>query len=279
MLVYRTFRELRKFLDQKTNEGLRVGFVATMGALHQGHVSLVEKSNEECEISVVSIFVNPTQFNAAEDLEKYPRTEEEDLAMLKACGTHAVLMPSVEEVYPPGLETPNVDLKGLDVLMEGEFRPGHFAGVVQVVGRFFDQIKPDRAYFGEKDFQQLLVIQEMAKVLNSPVKVVGCEILREESGLAMSSRNLRLSKKAIENATIVIEQLNWIKDNFQSKSVEYLKSHVAGVFSENPDFELEYLELVTAHDLLPVQKYEPNSRVFMAAIVEGVRLIDNISIS
>lgn len=279
MLVYRTFKELRKFLDQKISEGLSVGFVATMGALHHGHVSLVEKSNQECDITVVSIFVNPTQFNATEDLEKYPRTEKEDLAMLKASGTHVVIMPSVEEVYPPNLVTPEVDLKGLDILMEGEFRPGHFAGVVQVVGRFFDQIKPNRAYFGEKDFQQLLVIQEMAQAINSPVEVVGCEILREKSGLAMSSRNLRLSQKAIENATIVIEQLNWVKDNFKGKSVEYLKSQVADTFHKKPDFELEYLEIVTTHDLMPVQKYEPNSRAFMAAIVEGVRLIDNISIS
>ena len=279
MLVYRTFKELRAYLKKQVDNGLRVGFVPTMGALHQGHISLVMHANAQCDITLCSIFVNPTQFNNPKDLDKYPRTEEEDIRKLESAECDIVFIPSVAEVYPKEYTTPVVDLGGLEVVMEGAHRPGHFSGVMQVVGRFFEQIAPDYAFFGEKDFQQLAVIKKMVAERNFPIQIIGCAILREESGLAMSSRNVRMSNSGREQAVFISDQLEWVKKNAKDLSISELKEAVETAFSKRSEFELEYFEIADYVSLQPLNKLKPNARAFIATHIEGVRLIDNMLVN
>lgn len=279
MQVYRTFSDLKLFLDKCKDENLTIGFVPTMGALHQGHVSLIEQSNTYCDISVCSVFVNPAQFNNAEDLVKYPRTEENDLKKLEAANTDVVFIPSVEEVYPSDYNPKPVDLTGIDAVMEGEYRPGHFDGVVKVVGRFFEQIEPDAAFFGEKDYQQLAVIIRMTEERNYPVTIHSCKIHREESGVAMSSRNMRLSAEGAAKAAVVYEKLNWARNNFLLRSNEEIMQNVRAYFEQSADFQLDYFMLANKDTLqAPQTKNEP-TRAFIAVFLEGVRLIDNIAMN
>ncbi len=281
MLVYRTFGELRRFLDGQVRDGKTIGFVPTMGALHEGHLSLIEECNSRCDVSICSVFVNPTQFNNAEDLEKYPRTEEEDLRKLEASQCDVVLIPDVSEVYPEGTKKKLqniVDLKGLDVVMEGAHRPGHFDGVVQVVSRFFDQINPDFAFFGEKDFQQLAVISQMVSELNMQVKIIGCPIKRNKLGLALSSRNTRLSAEGIKVATILYQQLNWAKTHIDILSVNEIIKSVKQSLKAHSQVELEYFEIVESKTLRSIKTKKKKIRAFIAAYVEGVRLIDNMAL-
>lgn len=279
MIVYRTFKELREYLKAQIEMGLKVGFVPTMGALHQGHISLVLSANAQCDITLASIFVNPTQFTNSEDLEKYPRTEEDDIRKLESFECDAVFIPNVDEVYPQNYTTPYVNLGLIENVMEGSHRPGHFNGVMEVVGRFFEQISPDYAFFGEKDFQQLAVVKKMVMERNFPIQIVGCEISREESGLALSSRNVRLSKIAKNEALLVYNQLNWVKQNFNILTIEELKNSVVETFEKNPFLELEYFEISDSIDLQPVIDSKQNSRAFIAVRIEGVRLIDNMSLN
>ena len=281
MLVYRTFGELRQFLDGQVREGKTIGFVPTMGALHEGHLSLIEECNSRCDVSVCSVFVNPTQFNNPDDLEKYPRTEEEDLRKLRRSNCDVVLVPDVKEVYPGGeeLKLQNiVDLKGLDLVMEGAHRPGHFDGVVEVVSRFFDQIKPDFAFFGEKDFQQLAVIRQMVFELDMKINIVGCPIKRNKLGLALSSRNVRLSKEGIKVATLLYQQLNWSKAHIDTLSVNEIIKSVKQSLKGHSQVELEYFEIVESKTLRSIKTKRKKIRAFIAAHVEGVRLIDNIAL-
>lgn len=279
MRVCRSFQELREFLNAEVEKGLTIGLVPTMGALHQGHLSLVQKSKQTCDITVCSIFVNPAQFNKVEDLEKYPRTEEADLVLLESGNCDVVIIPEVADVYPAGYPLVSVELNGIDVVMEGIHRPGHFAGVVQVVGRFFEAVKPQVSYFGDKDYQQLAVIKKMVLERKFPVEVIGCPTLREKSGLAMSSRNLRLSEKAIKTAALIKEQLDWAKSNFDFNSIAQIEQIVRKVFESHPDFELEYFEIASADNLLPVKTGSGKVRAFIAARIEGVRLIDNLAMN
>mgnify|MGYP000476110562 CR=1 FL=1 len=278
MLVYRTFSDLRKYLDQKDLFGKTIGFVPTMGALHKGHMSLVQKSNQLCDISVTSIFVNPAQFNKVEDLKKYPRNEEVDIQMLEVNQCDVVFIPEVDEVYPEGLVSPKVDLKGIDLRMEGKHRPGHFDGVVQVVGRFFDQIRPQKAFFGEKDFQQVSVIEQMERVLNYKVEIVRCAIVREDSGLAMSSRNKRLSDVGLTQAVLISEQLQWVKNNFNFSNGNEIQRALEKAFKTDAAMELEYFEIVDEVNLQPLKSTNNKARAFMAVELEGIRLIDNIAL-
>ncbi|UTW67698.1 pantoate--beta-alanine ligase [bacterium SCSIO 12643] len=281
MLVYRTFGELRQFLDRQVKEGKTIGFVPTMGALHEGHLSLIEECNSRCDVSVCSVFVNPTQFNNVDDLKKYPRTEEEDLQKLKAAHCDVVLVPEVNEVYPEGAKSEGkstVDLKGLDVVMEGAHRPGHFDGVVQVVSRFFDQINPDFAFFGEKDFQQLAVIKQMVSELKMQIQIVGCPIRRNKLGLALSSRNTRLSAEGIKVATVLYQQLNWAKTHIDTLSVNEIIKSVKQSLKGHSQVELEYFEIVESKTLRSIKTKKKKIRAFIAAHVEGVRLIDNIAL-
>jgi len=279
MLVYRTFNDLRNYLRTQVDSGSKVGFVPTMGALHDGHISLVNQANATCNITLVSIFVNPTQFNNSDDLKKYPRTEKGDLRKLDSAECDVVFIPSVDEVYPAEYTTPHVDLSKLESVMEGAHRPGHFNGVIQVVGRFFEQISPDYAFFGEKDFQQLAIIKRMVSERSFPIQVVGCEILREESGLAMSSRNMRLSEQATKEATLIFNQLNWAKENAKSLSIQEITESVKNVFNTHSTIELEYFEIADSVSLQPASSMMLESRAFIAAHLEGVRLIDNIALN
>jgi pantoate--beta-alanine ligase len=252
-----------------------------MGALHEGHLSLIRKAKSECSIVVASIFVNPTQFNSLEDLEKYPRSLESDLRMLIMSNCDAVFIPEVHTIYPefPEMTTfIHLDLNQLDTTMEGVFRPGHFEGVVNVVYRLFDIIKPDKAFFGEKDFQQLTIIKYMVEQLALPLEIIACETLREKSGLAMSSRNQRLSEKGREEAALIYQVLTEAK----SLSGTHKPEDVVKICSErfiNSPLKLEYLAIADPKTLQKLSSdWVPKARCFIAAYCEGVRLIDNIEL-
>lgn len=274
--VFTTVESLRGRL-KSTGISTETAFVPTMGALHEGHLDLVKKAFEISEQVVVSIFVNPTQFNSTVDLENYPRTLENDLKLLKSVGEVIVFAPTVEEMYPADFEEIDIELKELADVMEGKFRPGHFNGVVNVVNRLFEIVSPTYALFGEKDFQQLAVIQRMVEVLDLKVKIVPCPTIRETSGLAKSSRNQRLSEEQKEQALIIIKTLQFIVSSHALYSPVELKELATSFFSKG-DLELEYLEIVDASSLQSIVKWEGPSRACIAAFCGNVRLIDNIAI-
>ena len=256
------------------DEQTKVSFVATMGALHHGHLSLVEKGFELADVVVVTIFVNPTQFNKAEDLEKYPRSLEEDIALLKTAGDVIIFAPSVDEVYPPDFQEIHLELGLLEDVMEGTFRPGHFKGVVNVVKRFFDIIQPDYAMFGMKDFQQLSVIQFMVRELDLQVEIVPCETFREPSGLASSSRNKRLSEQETKDAEIIFATMEYTRSLVGKVSPTEAKKAAIEFFQKSP-LELEYLEIVDPRTLESISEWSPGARICIATICGKVRLIDN----
>lgn len=277
MKLIQTVKELKAQLDVLREEGKQIGLVPTMGALHEGHASLVRRAVAENDVVVVSDFVNPTQFNDQNDLIKYPRTLEADCALLEKEGAHIVFAPSVEEVYPEP-DTRQFSYAPLDTVMEGKFRPGHFNGVCQVVSKLFMMVEPHRAYFGEKDFQQLAIIREMVKQMKFPLQIVGCPIVRESDGLALSSRNARLSAEERERA------LNISKTLFAS--VEYAKTHtlaetqtfVEAFIAQAEGLELEYFEIVDGLTLQKVTNWEDTDYVVgcITVFCGEVRLIDNI---
>ena len=280
MQVFSTVRELTEFLDTLMKAEKRIGFVPTMGALHSGHLSLIEKSSSENDITVCSIFVNPTQFNNPSDLANYPRTLERDTTLLQTVACDVLFAPSVAEMYPKDevFSFQNIDFKGIDSVMEGKYRKGHFTGVVQVVKRLFDIVIPTNAYFGEKDYQQLAIIRRMAQSLNLPVKIIGCAIVREFDGLAMSSRNARLSEKERENAALIYKTLLVAKKNVQKTTVEELKKWVTEVLNTNTFLRVEYVEVADSATLLSIDEWQQSSsrRLFVAVFVGEIRLIDNI---
>lgn len=276
MQVITSIIDLQLFLSNSKGS---VGFVPTMGALHQGHISLINKAKSENETVVCSIFVNPTQFNNADDLKKYPRTIEADNQMLLTAGCDVVFVPSVEEMYPSGNQLLNLDLQTLDQVMEGKFRAGHFKGVVTIVKRLFDAVKPNKAYFGKKDFQQLAVIRYMVKVLGLSVEIIGCPILREKNGLAMSSRNMRLSTEQRAKAGLIFKTLTYTKQNIHIHTPLALIEQAIKTF-ENSDLKLEYFEIVDPQTLLPIITFDKNrGAVACVALYAGdVRLIDNMEL-
>jgi pantoate--beta-alanine ligase len=276
MKLVKTVKELQDDLQQLRNQG-SVGFVPTMGALHKGHISLVENAARENNVVVVSIFVNPTQFNDPKDLERYPRTLESDLEKLSHTVCDLVFVPAVNEVYP-GPDTRKFQFGTLETVMEGKHRPGHFNGVAQVVSKLFDMVKPDKAYFGLKDFQQLAIIKNMVKQLNLPVEIVSCPIIREESGLAMSSRNELLTKEERKNAALISETLAEAKKLTGQKSVQELVEWVSEKINKNQFLNVEYFEIVDDINLQPIKNWdEENTKVGCVAVYCGkVRLIDNI---
>ncbi|HET6555885.1 MAG TPA: pantoate--beta-alanine ligase [Prolixibacteraceae bacterium] len=277
MHVVKHINQLRLVLDDKRKEGLSIGFVPTMGALHQGHLSLVNEAGKQSGFVVVSIFVNPTQFNDKGDLERYPRDLEKDLLLLSASPCQLVFAPEVEEVYPKP-DTRQFDFGTLEQVMEGKFRPGHFNGVAQVVSRLFEMVQPDKAFFGQKDFQQLAIINEMVKKLNLPVQIIPCPIIREEDGLAMSSRNMLLSPEQRHNAAHISATLFEAVNKNGSLSVEELCHWVISRINENDYLNTEYFEIVNSQTLLPVHSWEePCAKVGCIAVHCGkVRLIDNV---
>lgn len=275
--VFTSVKSLQKRLH-KDRENSSIGFFPTMGALHHGHIALVKQALQENDTVVVSIFVNPTQFNNPDDLEKYPRMLDTDLELLNEAGDIVVFAPDVDTVYPKNYQKLEINLgKQLGETMEGEFRPGHFDGVMNVVKRFFDIVKPDRAYFGMKDFQKVAVIKHLVKVTNDPVQIVVCDIIREESGLASSSRNYRLTEEQKEEALIIIQTLKYLK-SIVDKYPPQKAWKKAKQFFRDGKLELEYLEIIHPLTLKRLEKWVPGAHACIVACAGDVRLLDNIQL-
>lgn len=269
---------LKQALNALRKEGKSIGFVPTMGALHHGHMDLVSRASAECDVVVVSVFVNPTQFNNSADLEHYPRTPEADAELLKKFGCDLAFFPSITEIYPENWISPQVDLEGLDQVMEGEFRPGHFKGVVEVVFRLFELVEPQKAFFGLKDFQQVAVIKKMVKQLNLPVQIIPCETLRTEKGLAMSSRNSRLSESQKEEALIIYKTLSQAKMDAKQFSPSETLALAIAVF-ETGTLQLEYISIVDPINLQDLTNdWVPGATMCIACFCGEVRLIDNLTL-
>ncbi len=277
MIVVETVDKLRAFLAAARAEGKSVGLVPTMGALHEGHASLVQRSVAENDVTVVSVFVNPTQFNDKGDLERYPRTLDADCALLSSLGANYVFAPSVEEVYPEP-DTRVFDFAPLDKVMEGVYRPGHFNGVAQIVSKLFMYVEPDRAYFGEKDYQQLAIIREMVRQLGFKLQVVGCPIVREKDGLALSSRNTLLTPEQRITALAISKTLFASLDYAKLHTLTETKQMVEQAIAGTEGLELEYYEVVDGNTLQPVASWDDTDYIVGCITVYcgKVRLIDNI---
>ena len=277
MKVIHTIEDLQAELSALKAQGKKVGLVPTMGALHAGHASLVKRSVNENDVTVVSVFVNPTQFNDKNDLVKYPRTLEADCKLLEDCGATLVFAPSVEEMYPEP-DTRQFSYAPLDTVMEGAFRPGHFNGVCQIVSKLFDAVKPHRAYFGEKDFQQLAIIREMVRQMKFDLEIVGCPIVREEDGLALSSRNARLSSDERENALNIFRTLFKSRTFAATHSVSETQKMVEDAIAAAPGLRLEYFEIVDGNTLQKIGDWNETSYAVgcITVFCGEVRLIDNI---
>jgi pantoate--beta-alanine ligase len=280
MQVVKHINELRLVLNDKRKGGVSIGFVPTMGALHNGHLSLVEDAGRKTGFVVVSIFVNPSQFNDKTDLERYPRNLQKDIDLLTSSSCGLVFAPEAEEIYPEP-DTRQFDFGLLEQVMEGQFRPGHFNGVAQVVSRLFEIVEPDKAFFGQKDFQQLAIIQEMVRRLHLPVEIVSCPIIREADGLAMSSRNMLLSPEQRVNAALISATLFEAVSKASHMSIIELCKWVVDRINGNEHLNTEYFEIVNANTLLPVKCWdEPCVKVGCVAVHCGkIRLIDNVVIN
>ncbi|WP_026933176.1 pantoate--beta-alanine ligase [Christiangramia echinicola] len=281
MQVFREKDPLIQAIQKIKSEGKSVGLVPTMGALHEGHLSLVSNALKESDQVVVSIFVNPTQFNNQEDLDKYPRNLEKDLELLKTkIGDIWIFTPTANELYGETILSENFDFEGLESVMEGKFRNGHFDGVGTVVKRLFQIITPDKAFFGEKDFQQLQIVRKLTEKTGLPVEIIGCPILREDSGLARSSRNERLSSQNREKAAFIYETLKDVKQLFGTESADYVNEWVENKFKDHPTLDLEYFEIADSNTLKKITKKEKgnNYRAFIAVYADEIRLIDNIAL-
>ena len=281
VLIFNKINNLTAHLERVRLPDKKIGFVPTMGALHQGHISLVEKAKKENDLVVISIFVNPSQFNNPDDLKNYPQTPVEDHLLLDKNKADIIFSPPVEEINNySNTKKINSDLGNLANVMEGIHRPGHFDGVIQIVSRLFDIVKPGRAYFGEKDFQQLTIIKLMTDKLKYPVEIIACPTIREESGLAMSSRNLKLSKEGLKNAAEISMVLNYVKDNHGKFPVDVLIKLATQMIESSGKLKVEYLEIADEETLQPVQSWEQykHVRCFAAVYCEGVRLIDNVQL-
>ncbi len=279
MYIFHKINDLQNYL-RKSNK--TIGFVPTMGALHLGHISLVERAKSENDLVVVSIFVNPTQFNNKADLVNYPRTPESDYKMLEECKTDIVFSPETDEMYPSERsEEKKLDIGKLGEVMEGVYRPGHFNGVIQVVSQLFNIVKPDKAYFGEKDFQQLTVIRFMVKSFNFNVEIVACPTVREKNGLAMSSRNLKLSEDGKKEAETISKALYFIKENKEKYDPDQIKQKAIDMIESSGKLKTEYIEIADEKTLEPIKSWNEKKHVrsFAAVFCEGIRLIDNVGLS
>ena len=281
MKVFKTVDSLRKWRSN-LNQDKTLGLVPTMGALHEGHLSLIRRSKEENDLCLATIFVNPTQFDRKEDLDSYPSSLETDLQMLEESGCDAVFIPTPEDIYENKIASEPFEFQGLDKVMEGRFRQGHFDGVATIVRKLFRITQPDRAYFGEKDFQQLQIIKKMVENQPIPVQVIPCEIYREEDGLAMSSRNRRLDAKQREEAILLYQTLLNGKEMLKNGAgFEIIHKMADEAFQSNPFLKLEYFEIAESDTLAPAISYDPSKkyRAFVAAFAGPVRLIDNIALN
>lgn len=277
MQVLNTRNELVSLIDNLRKEGKKIGFVPTMGALHEGHLSLVKESKNNSDVTVVSIFVNPTQFNDPEDLKRYPRTLDKDVELLKTVSCDIVFAPSVKEIYPEP-DTRKFDFGYIESVMEGAKRPGHFNGVGQVVSRLFDIVRPDQAFFGMKDFQQVAIIKNLVKQLKYDIDIIPCPIIREDSGLAKSSRNALLDEDHKKNAPHIYATLKKARTFVPEMKVKELKEWISEEINRNPYLETEYVEIVDDTTLKIIDDWsEPGTKVACVAVYAGqIRLIDNI---
>jgi pantoate--beta-alanine ligase len=279
-LLVKTVKDMKSIVKKLKEKGKSIGFVPTMGYLHEGHISLIRCSKKDNDVTVVSIFVNPIQFGENEDLDRYPRDIERDLQICRDEGVDFVFYPSVDEMYPDGFST-YVEVEGLTDKLCGAFRPGHFKGVTTVVNKLFNILQPDRAYFGEKDYQQLKVIQKMVKDLNMNVEVIGCPVVREKDGLALSSRNKYLSEKERESALSISRALFEGKKMFEKgeKDPQKIISKMKKIISSYPEVKnVQYIEIVDPETLEPKKKVEKGDLIAVAVFVGNTRLIDNIKI-
>ena len=280
MTLFKKAADLRKWHDTQKKKENTVGFVPTMGALHTGHISLIETSKRANPVIISSIFVNPTQFNDPKDFEKYPVTLEKDIAMLEAANCDILFLPSVKEMYPDGLkQTDHYKLGNLETVLDGKFRPGHFQGVCMVVQRLLEIVKPDNLYLGQKDYQQCMVIKKLIELmgLGNKIKVNICPTLREADGLAMSSRNMRLNNDERKTAATIFRSLSWIKDNIEQGNLTALKSQAVKMLEE-AGFRVDYVEIANATNLSLVNNWDGKQKLvtLVAAFINEVRLIDNM---
>jgi pantoate--beta-alanine ligase len=278
MKIFNTKQEIKSYLITQKEEHKTIGFVPTMGALHQGHLSLVKKAKKKNDIVVVSIFVNPTQFDKKEDLTNYPKTIENDTQLLESISCDVLFFPSVEEIYDHHILSEKFDFDGLEHQMEGKFRPGHFDGVGTIVKTLFKIVAPNKAYFGQKDFQQLQIIKKMVRKNRLNVKIKGCPIFRENDGLAMSSRNTRLSEEQRAAAPFIYKVLKKVRKKFGPENIIELNEWVENQFKMHPFFKLEYFTIADEKSLETIKNRESNKkyRAFIAVFAGKIRLIDNI---
>ena len=282
MLLFNNQNELVSHLNSVSKNETTIGFVPTMGALHQGHLSLLEKALQNNSLVVISIFVNPTQFNNAADLAKYPKTLDKDIEKIKYISDDIIVFaPTVDDIYKGKTVSQHFDFDGIENQMEGKFRPGHFDGVGTIVKRLFKIVKPTNAYFGEKDFQQLQIVKKMVEKTKMPVKVVGCPIYREANGLAMSSRNERLTAAERKDAAIIYKTISEAKNLFKTKSAAAVTEFVTKSIAKQSNFELEYFQIADEATLLPCTRKSSTKkyRAFIAVFVNKIRLIDTISLN
>ncbi|MDT0643144.1 pantoate--beta-alanine ligase [Zunongwangia sp. F363] len=282
MQIFKEKEALKSTLNGLRSDGKIIGLVPTMGALHEGHFSLVKEALQTCDRVVVSIFVNPTQFDNPKDLEKYPRTLEKDLELLQQAREDLIVfVPNASELYGPTVTSEHFNFEGLESVMEGKFRSGHFDGVGTVIKLLFSIVEPHKAFFGEKDYQQLQIIRKLTEKLELPVEIVGCPILREDSGLARSSRNERLSKQHREKAAFIYQTLLKSKELFGTKSAEYITRWVEEQFRNDPFLKLEYFEIANTKTLKKINRKRKGNqyRAFIAAYADDVRLIDNMPLN
>ena len=280
MNIFKTKKEIKSYLTAQNQQNKTIGFIPTMGALHKGHLSLIQEAKKKNDLVVVSIFINPTQFNNTSDFAKYPKTIENDTQLLNRVFCDVLFLPSADEIYNNNIASEKFDFEGLEDQMEGKFRQGHFDGVATVVKAFFEIINPDIAYFGQKDFQQLQIIKKMVKKYHLNTKIKGCPIFREADGLAMSSRNVRLSKEHRTAAPFIYKTLKEVRDKFNVKNATKATEWVENEFKKNTFLELEYFTIADEKTLESAESNESNKkyRAFIAVFAGEIRLIDNIQI-
>ncbi|MBK7679745.1 MAG: pantoate--beta-alanine ligase [Chitinophagaceae bacterium] len=280
MILFKKATDLRKWVDAQSKKGNSIAFVPTMGALHAGHISLIDAASKENQVTISSIFVNPTQFNDLKDFEKYPITIEKDIEMLEAAGCNVLFLPSVKEIYPEGIKPEmQYELGYIETILEGKFRPGHFQGVCMVVHRLLDIVQPDNLYLGQKDYQQCMVISKLVELINQQdtIKVNICPTLREKDGLAMSSRNMRLNEDERKLAAIIYRCLSYIKEHTGKQSVNDIKKQTQSMLEE-AGLRVDYVEIAEAKHLSPITTWDEKEKAvaLIAAFMNEVRLIDNM---
>lgn len=280
MLIFTKIHDLRAFLNTARNKGQSIGFVPTMGALHRGHISLIEQSKKKCDLTVCSVFVNPTQFNDKKDLERYPRTPQKDAEILENGGCNVLFLPSVAEIYPKA-DVVSFDFGNLDKVLEGKYREGHFNGVAQVVKRFFEIVGPDKAFFGSKDYQQVMIVKKLVKLMRSEIEIVPCPVLREPDGLAMSSRNTLLTDEERKTASVIPRLMQMASQIIPEKGINVAKSVVEQELAALQNVRLDYFEVCNVNTLELLEKYTGDEKAIalIALFIGKIRLIDNLEIN